>query len=86
MLDEPSAALDVFAEERVFEQFRNMQTSSQGRSLLIISHRLSSVVDADRIFVVRDKRIVEQGSHAELMERNGYYAELFQVQAGKYLG
>ena len=86
VLDEPSAALDVFAEERVFEQFRNMQTLSQGRSLLIISHRLSSVVDADRIFVVRDKRIVEQGSHAELMERNGYYAELFQVQAGKYMG
>ena len=47
---------------------------------------LSSVVDADRIFVARDKRIVEQGSHAELVGLNGYYAELLQVQERKYLG
>lgn len=82
ILDEPSAALDVFAEEKVFGQFRRIE---KRHSLLIISHRLSSVVNSDKILVVKDGTILEQGTHAELLSNeDGYYSKLFKVQAGKY--
>jgi len=82
VLDEPSASLDVFAEEKIFKQFEQL---SDNRSSLIISHRLSSIVNADIIIVLKDGKIVEQGSHRELLGQNGYYAELFNLQASRYI-
>ena len=82
ILDEPSASLDVFAEEKIFEHFTQL---SKNRSSLIISHRLSSIVNADSIIVLKDGAIIEQGSHKELVSnREGYYTELFNLQASRY--
>ena len=83
ILDEPSSALDPVAEHKMFE---NMMRAAQGRSVIFISHRLSSAVDADRIYLLEDGRITEVGSHRELMERDGKYAEMFRLQAKNYIG
>jgi ATP-binding cassette subfamily B protein len=82
ILDEPTAALDARAEHELFESIR---TLCQGRSVLLISHRFSSVRSADRIYVLHGGRVVEAGSHAELMGLGGRYAELFTLQASAYL-
>jgi ATP-binding cassette, subfamily B, bacterial len=82
ILDEPTAALDARAESRLFERMRELL---EGRSVVLISHRFSSVRSADRIYVLHEGRVVEQGSHEELMERGGLYAELFSLQARAYL-
>lgn len=81
ILDEPSASLDVFAEEKIFHQFQQL---SGTRSSIIISHRLSSIVAADKILVLKNGRILEQGKHKELLSKNGYYSELFYAQAQSY--
>lgn len=81
ILDEPSAALDSIAEERIFKQLYHL---SKGKSSITISHRLSNIILADRILVVDDGRIIEQGTHKELLKRNGKYAHLFNIQASKY--
>jgi ATP-binding cassette, subfamily B, bacterial len=81
LLDEPSAALDPEAEERFFEQ---LLREIQGRSIIFISHRFSTVRRADKILSLRHGRIDEQGTHEELMQRNGRYAELFRMQARWY--
>lgn len=81
ILDEPSSALDPLAEAEMIRTFREMIGR---RSALIISHRLSSVQLADRIYVMAGGCMVEQGSHAELLNRNGAYARLFNAQAGHY--
>lgn len=83
ILDEPTASLDPRAERDLFVQMRKL---SQGRSVLLISHRFSSVRSADRIYVLDQGRIVESGTHAELIARDGLYAELFNLQAAAYLG
>jgi ATP-binding cassette subfamily B protein len=83
ILDEPTAALDARAESRLFERIRDLL---EGRSVLLISHRFSSVRSADRIYVLDRGRVVEHGSHDELMELGGRYAELFTLQAAAYLG
>jgi ATP-binding cassette subfamily B protein len=82
VLDEPTAALDARAEHALFERIRDL---AQGRSVLLISHRFSSVRDADRIFVLRHGELIEQGDHAELMRLGGLYAELFDLQASAYV-
>ncbi|HEX2048228.1 MAG TPA: ABC transporter ATP-binding protein [Acidimicrobiales bacterium] len=82
ILDEPTAALDPRAEHELFERIRTMAC---GRTVLLVSHRFSSVRSADRIFVLDGGRLVEQGSHAELMARGGRYAALFKLQAAAYM-
>jgi ATP-binding cassette subfamily B protein len=81
ILDEPTAALDARAESNLFERMRELL---HGRSVVLISHRFSSVRSADRIYVMHHGRVVEEGSHDELMERDGLYAELFTLQARAY--
>jgi ATP-binding cassette, subfamily B, bacterial len=82
ILDEPTAALDARAESQLFDRMRELL---EGRSVVLISHRFSSVRSADRIYVMHDGRVVEQGPHAELMAAEGLYAELFTLQARAYL-
>jgi ATP-binding cassette subfamily B protein len=82
ILDEPTASLDARAESNLFERMRELL---QGRSVVLISHRFSSVRSADRIYVLHQGRVVEEGSHAELMEQDGLYAELFTLQARAYV-
>jgi ATP-binding cassette subfamily B protein len=82
ILDEPTAALDPRAEQQLFDRIR---TLLDGRTVLFISHRFSSVRSADRIYVLEDGQVVESGSHAELMAADGLYAELFSLQAAAYL-
>lgn len=80
ILDEPTAALDPLAEQEIYEKYVQM---SEGKTSLFISHRLASTRFCDRIWLMENGRITEQGSHEELMEKNGAYARLFEVQ-GKY--
>jgi ATP-binding cassette, subfamily B, bacterial len=82
ILDEPTASLDARAESNLFERMRELL---HGRSVVLISHRFSSVPSADRIYVLHEGRVVEEGSHEELMEREGLYAELFTLQARAYV-
>jgi len=81
ILDEPTSAMDAKAEAELFERFHEL---ARGRTAILISHRLSTVKMADRIFVVDRGQIVEQGSHDDLMERQGLYATLFLTQAQHY--
>jgi ATP-binding cassette, subfamily B, bacterial len=81
ILDEPTAALDARAEHQLFERLRELLA---GRSVLLISHRFSSVRAADRIYVLREGAIIEHGTHAELVDAAGLYAELFTLQAAAY--
>ena len=81
VLDEPTSALDAMAESRVFEAFRNL---AAGRTAILISHRFSTVRLADRIFVLEGGRLLESGSHAELMSAGGTYAAMYSTQARYY--
>jgi ATP-binding cassette, subfamily B, bacterial len=78
ILDEPTAALDARAEHALFESIRQLR---EGRTVLLISHRFSSVRSADRIFVMKEGRLVEEGNHDQLMDHDGLYAELYRLQA-----
>ncbi|SPP66704.1 ABC transporter ATP-binding protein [Nitrospira lenta] len=81
ILDEPTSAMDAKAEAELFERFHEL---AQGRTAILISHRLSTVKMADRIFVIDRGQIVEQGTHDDLMGRQGLYASLFLTQAQHY--
>lgn len=81
VLDEPTSAMDAKAEAEVFEQFRSLM---RGRSALLITHRLSTVKMADRIYVMHQGEIVESGTHEQLMAQKGTYAHLFKIQARNY--
>jgi ATP-binding cassette subfamily B protein len=81
ILDEPTAALDARAEYEVFLRFTEL---TQGRIAVLISHRFSTVRMADRILVLTGGRLVEQGTHEDLVGHGGLYAELFNLQAAGY--
>jgi ATP-binding cassette subfamily B protein len=81
VLDEPTAALDVRAEAAFFDKFLDV---TRGATSLLISHRFSSVRHADRIVVLSGGRVIEQGSHSELLAANGRYAQLFRLQAERF--
>ena len=82
IMDEPTAALDARAEYALFSSVR---VHAKDRSVLMITHRLASVRHADRIYVLRDGRVIEQGTHAELIALDGQYAELYNLQASQYV-
>ena len=82
ILDEPTSALDPKVEAEIFNNLRGLYP---GRGVLLISHRLSSVRDADHIVLLAEGRTAERGTHDELMVRDGLYAALFRAQAQRYL-
>jgi ATP-binding cassette subfamily B protein len=81
ILDEPTAALDARAEFEVFQRFAEL---TRGKTAVLISHRFSTVRMADRILVLQEGRLIENGTHEELIERKGKYEELFTLQAKGY--
>ena len=79
ILDEATSSLDLEVEQRIQQAMRN---AMEGRTSFIIAHRLSTVRDADRILVIRDGRIAEEGSHEDLLRLRGYYSHLCSIQSG----
>ena len=82
ILDEPTASLDAIAEAEIYGQFSEL---GRGKITLFVSHRLSSAAAADEIVVIDHGRVVEIGSHADLMAANGIYHKLFTTQAQRYI-
>jgi ATP-binding cassette subfamily B protein len=81
VLDEPTSAMDAEAEAQIFDHFRE---ATQKQMAILISHRFSTVRMADQIVVLAKGKIIETGSHEELMRNNGHYAHLFEIQAKGY--
>jgi ATP-binding cassette subfamily B protein len=81
ILDEPSSALDPIAEYNMYE---NLIKATKNKTVIYISHRLSSAVLSDKIFVLGNGTIIESGSHKELMELGGEYSNMFTLQASSY--
>ena len=82
IFDEPSSALDPIAE---YELFDNILTSCKNHTLLFISHRLSSVQNADWVYLLENGTVKEEGNHKKLMAMNGTYADMYNKQAKNYL-
>ena len=83
IMDEPSSALDPIAE---YELNKAMESAAEGKTVFYISHRLSTTRDADRIIMLENGRIVEEGTHESLLALGGKYAGMWKVQAGRYEG
>ncbi len=81
ILDEPSSSLDPLSEAELFKQFKKL---IKGKTAVLISHRFSTVKMADRIFVMKDKKIIENGSHKELIKKQGFYYKMYSAQAKNY--
>jgi len=81
VFDEPTSALDPEAEARVFEHIKEL---ARGRAVVLISHRFSTVRGADRIYILDGGRIIESGTHEELVALGGRYARMYEVQARAY--
>ena len=81
ILDEPTAALDPIAESEIYDSYARY---SDGKTSIFISHRLASTRFSDRIIMIENGKIIEAGTHAELMKMNGKYAEMFEVQSSYY--
>jgi ATP-binding cassette, subfamily B, bacterial len=86
VLDEPTSALDAETEHALFERFaaQAVEARVDGRVTILVSHRFSTVRMADRIVVLSGSKVVEYGTHDELMNREGTYAELYTIQAAAY--
>ncbi len=82
VLDEATSALDSEVEAAIQEQLVNLM---KGKTVIAIAHRLSTIAAMDRLVIMDEGRIVEQGSHAELLRRGGLYAELWTRQSGGFL-
>ncbi len=82
ILDEPTASLDPIAEQEIFNQFDELR---RDKTTIFVSHRLSSATVASKIVVLEQGRLVEEGTHRELMEKHGKYYELFSTQASRYI-
>ncbi len=82
ILDEPTASLDPLAEQEIFNQFDKLR---EGKTTIFVSHRLSSATIASKIVVLEYGKLVEEGTHKELMEKRGKYYELFSTQAKRYM-
>lgn len=82
IFDEPSSALDPIAE---YELFKNIMREGRDHTMLFISHRLSSVKSCDKVFMLENGRLIEEGSHRQLMELGGSYAQMYKKQAMNYL-
>ena len=81
IMDEPTSALDPIAEQ---EMYRNMFEACEGKTVIFISHRLSSVTMADRVYMFENGEIIEQGTHSELLAMNGKFADMWHKQADTY--
>lgn len=81
ILDEPTSAIDAVSEEKIF---RNLESMDSQHTVVLISHKFSNVRDADKIILIQDGSILEQGNHDELMALGGKYKELFELQAEGY--
>lgn len=82
LVDEPTSALDPEAEIAAFDRIRRL--AAPNRAVVLVTHRMSGVRHADRIYVLHRGRLVEQGSHDELMAARGRYAAMFAAQAAQY--
>jgi ABC-type multidrug transport system fused ATPase/permease subunit len=82
ILDEPTASIDAVTEEKIFS---TLERNTQGKTVILITHRFSTVKNADKIIMLEQGRIIELGSHKQLMQQNGKYAEMFTMQAKRYL-
>lgn len=83
ILDEPSSALDPIAEEKIYERISLL---GKNKTIIFISHRLTTTINADYIYLFGSGKILECGTHDQLMEKNGLYKKMFSSQAYKYLG
>jgi len=82
ILDEPTASIDAVTEEKIFN---SLEKNMEGKTVILITHRFSTVKNADQILVLEHGKIIEQGTHRDLLQRNGKYAELYIMQAKRYL-
>ncbi len=82
ILDEPTASLDAIAEQEIYNQFDNLR---HNKTTIFVSHRLSSATKADKILVLEQGELIEEGNHSELMHKKGRYYELFTTQASRYI-
>lgn len=81
VLDEPTASLDALAEQEIYNQFDQLR---KGKTTIFVSHRLSSAVGADRILVLENGSVIEEGTHRQLMQQQGKYYQMFSTQAKRY--
>ena len=81
ILDEPTASLDPIAESEMFHSIRSI---SEKRTTVIVSHHLASSLFVDKIIVIDHGKVMEEGNHKQLMEKNGKYREMFELQAWSY--
>ena len=83
ILDEPSSALDALSEQRILDNINDLRNNKEGITFLI-SHQLSNIQQASKIFVLSDGKIIEHGKHDELMQIGGLYAFMYTKQANRY--